>query len=305
MEAPLVGELEAVIPARALQELAKIVADADALEVLRVSRRANQVVFEAGDVVLSSRLIDGQFPNYKQLLPDSFEHELTLATDEFTDVVRRVSLMAQKNAPLRLSFNDGRVTVSARTVDVGEASQSVEIPFAGRTVRDRLQPGLPARRPGARRRGPRAAADQPAATRDARVRQRRRLPVPHHADPPGRVSDRARVRQRRRDDHRHLPDDHQRRCHGGTVTLMFAAASVIMWRYDTDAVAVGLDGSGTLARLHHLPGDPDAAGAHVNHGPDGRASDRDSPRVQATREHARTVTAPRPREEQPSMTYDD
>ena len=131
LETPLVGDLEAVIPAHALQELARIVANADALETLRVSRRANQVVFEAGDVVLSSRLIDGQFPNYKQLLPDSFEHELTLATGEFTDVVRRVSLMAQKNAPLRLSFADGSVTVSARTVDVGEASQSVDIPFAG------------------------------------------------------------------------------------------------------------------------------------------------------------------------------
>jgi DNA polymerase-3 subunit beta len=131
LQAPLVGELDAVIPARALQELAKIVAGVDALEVLRVSRRANQVVFEAGDVVLSSRLIDGQFPNYKQLLPDSFEHELTLSTGDFTDVVRRISLMAQKNAPLRLSFADRRVTVSARTPDVGEASQCVEIPFAG------------------------------------------------------------------------------------------------------------------------------------------------------------------------------
>jgi DNA polymerase-3 subunit beta len=131
LEQPLVGALEAVIPARALQELAKVVANASELATLRVSRRANQVVFEAGDVVLSSRLIDGQYPNYRQLLPDAFEHELTLATGEFTDVVRRISLMAQKNAPLRLSFTDGRVTVSARTPDVGEASQSVEIPFTG------------------------------------------------------------------------------------------------------------------------------------------------------------------------------
>ena len=131
LEAPLVGELEAVIPAHALQELARIVAHAGELAILRVSRRANQVVFEAGAVVLSSRLIEGQFPNHKQLLPDSFEHELTLPTGEFADVVRRISLMAQKNAPLRLSFADGSVTVSARTTDVGEASQQIAVAFAG------------------------------------------------------------------------------------------------------------------------------------------------------------------------------
>ena len=52
--------------------------------------RANQVVFEAGGVVLSSRLIDGQFPNYRQLLPDAYEHALRLAGGEISEVVRRI-----------------------------------------------------------------------------------------------------------------------------------------------------------------------------------------------------------------------
>ena len=65
------------------------------------------MVLEPGDVVLSSRLIDGQFPNYRQLLPESVEHELRLATAELADVVRRISLLAQKNTPLRLRFRRG------------------------------------------------------------------------------------------------------------------------------------------------------------------------------------------------------
>ena len=69
----------------------------------------------AGGVVLSSRLIDGQFPNYRQLLPDAYEHELSLSGTEITEVVRRISLLAQKNAPLRLAFAEGELTVSART----------------------------------------------------------------------------------------------------------------------------------------------------------------------------------------------
>ena len=91
----------------------------------------NQVVFELDGVVLSSRLIDGQFPNYRQLLPETFEHELRIAAAELTEVVRRISLLAQKNAPLRLAFDTGELTVSAQTPDVGEALESMPVPFQG------------------------------------------------------------------------------------------------------------------------------------------------------------------------------
>ena len=130
LEAPLEGGFEANVPARALQELARIAQGAEA-DTLTVSVRSNQVVFEIGGDVLSSRLIDGQFPNYRQLLPDAFEHELTLTSGELTEVVRRISLMAQKNAPLRLQFAEGELTVSAQTPDVGEAREMLPVPFAG------------------------------------------------------------------------------------------------------------------------------------------------------------------------------
>jgi DNA polymerase-3 subunit beta len=84
-----------------------------------------------GGVTLSSRLIDGQFPNYRQLLPESFEHELRISATELTDVVRRISLLAQKNAPLRLAFAPGELTVSAQTPDVGEALESLPVAFQG------------------------------------------------------------------------------------------------------------------------------------------------------------------------------
>jgi DNA polymerase-3 subunit beta len=130
LQEPLQGSLEANVPARALQELVRIAQQA-ASESVAVSVGANQVVFELGDIVLSSRLIDGQFPNYRQLLPESVDHELRLATAELTDVVRRISLLAQKNAPLRLSFGEGTLTVSAQTPDVGEASEAIPVPFHG------------------------------------------------------------------------------------------------------------------------------------------------------------------------------
>jgi len=130
LEAALAGELDANVPARALQELVRI-AQQSPTDSIAVSVGQNQVVFELGDTTLSSRLIDGQFPNYRQLLPETVEHELRLSSAELTDVVRRISLLAQKNAPLRLRFEEGALRVSAQTPDVGEASESIPVPFHG------------------------------------------------------------------------------------------------------------------------------------------------------------------------------
>jgi DNA polymerase III subunit beta len=130
LASPLQGSIEANVPARALAELVRIAQQVSSTS-LAASVGQNQVVFELDDIVLSSRLLDGQFPNYRQLLPESVEHELRLSSSELTDVVRRISLLAQKNAPLRLSFSEGALTVSARTPDVGEASESIPVPFHG------------------------------------------------------------------------------------------------------------------------------------------------------------------------------
>src|ERR671936_742192 len=77
-ETPVAGtlpELEAIVPARALGELARI---AQASKHIELGVHENQVVFSTGDALLTTRRIDGQFPNYNQLVPESFEHELTL-----------------------------------------------------------------------------------------------------------------------------------------------------------------------------------------------------------------------------------
>jgi DNA polymerase-3 subunit beta len=148
LEAPLSSSFEVNVPARALQELARVVAHTDA-EQLSIGVRQNQVLFVVGGVTLSSRLIDGQFPNYRQLLPESFEHELRISATELTDVVRRISLLAQKNAPLRLAFAPGELTVSAQTPDVGEARESLPVAFQGEPLEigfnpDFLRAGLEA-----------------------------------------------------------------------------------------------------------------------------------------------------------------
>jgi DNA polymerase III subunit beta len=129
LEQSIDSSFEANVPARALQELTRIGMPEDA--ELALSLRDGQVIFELPGATLSSRLIDGQFPNYRQLLPDSVEHELRLESTELAGVVRRISLLAQKNAPLRLRFSEGELTLSAETPDVGEAREALPVPFSG------------------------------------------------------------------------------------------------------------------------------------------------------------------------------
>jgi DNA polymerase-3 subunit beta len=120
--------LEAIIPARALQELARIAAGS---EHVQLGVHENHVVFGVADVWLTSRRIDGQFPNYRQLLPDAFEAEVTAERAPLLDVIRRAGVLAQRNAPLRLRFVEGELTVSAQTQDVGEASESLPLDYTG------------------------------------------------------------------------------------------------------------------------------------------------------------------------------
>jgi DNA polymerase-3 subunit beta len=121
-------DLEAIVPSRALQELARIPGDGDEITL---GVQENQVLFSAGGVWLTTRRIDGQFPNYRQLLPETFEHELTVSRVELLDVVRRASVMIQRATPLQLRFAAGEVEVVARTHEVGESKESMPVAYSG------------------------------------------------------------------------------------------------------------------------------------------------------------------------------
>src|SRR5919206_1837162 len=130
LDQPLDGSLEANVPARTLQELSRI-STSEGGDQIEIAALEHQVIFRVGEVTLSSRLVEGRFPNYKQLLPDQFEHELHVSGPEVLEVVRRISLLAQKNAPLRMKFAEGSLEVSAQTPDIGEASEALPVPFNG------------------------------------------------------------------------------------------------------------------------------------------------------------------------------
>jgi DNA polymerase-3 subunit beta len=130
LEASVPSRLEANVPARALRELARLI-EASGADTVSVWLTRNQAIFQIGQVTLSSRLIDGQFPNHSQLLPDSYEHEVKLPRTDLLEVTRRVSQLAQRNAALRMSFSEGELVVSAETPDLGDAREALPAPYQG------------------------------------------------------------------------------------------------------------------------------------------------------------------------------
>ena len=137
--AALAEPIEANVPARALRELARVIASEGADEV-EVAMPRNQAIFRAGGVVLSSRLIEGQFPSWRQLIPESFDHDVRLPREELLEVSRRVSQLAQRNAPLRLALAEGELTVAAETPDIGDASEGMPAPYSGEPMEIAFNP---------------------------------------------------------------------------------------------------------------------------------------------------------------------
>ena len=136
------------MPARTLADTAKSLASADKVTVALAAGGTGEglVGFEGSGRRTTSRLLDGEFPKYKSLLPAESASVATVETAGLVESVRRVALVAERNTPIRLSFSGGEVTLEAGSGDEAQASESLDAaPHRGRHL-DRLQPGVPAGR---------------------------------------------------------------------------------------------------------------------------------------------------------------
>jgi DNA polymerase-3 subunit beta len=130
LESPPADVREAIIPARALQEVGRLAAAMKATE-LELVIGEGQALFRIGGARLTSRLIDGQFPDYKQLIPERFEYEVAFDRAELVSVLSRIGVVAQRSAPIRLAFDQGQITVSAVSEQLGEGHESLPVAFNG------------------------------------------------------------------------------------------------------------------------------------------------------------------------------
>ena len=133
LTATSMGEAQALVPERALTEAGRAAGGEEKGDIDLVVDQS-QVTFRIGALTLTSRLIEGQFPNYRQLLPDGYESLLTVSRQQLLDAVRRVGLLARENAPVRMEFNALGVRLSSSSPDLGEAVEAVEARYEGEDI---------------------------------------------------------------------------------------------------------------------------------------------------------------------------
>lgn len=121
-----------LVPSRALSELVRVLADAESVDVMLGEQ---DVTFEVTDpdgrIEVSTQLIDGNFPPYRNLIPDSYPNELRIGREPLLEAVRRMKLMAREAAPLRMTQRPEGVELMAITQDVGEATEFVDGQYVG------------------------------------------------------------------------------------------------------------------------------------------------------------------------------
>jgi DNA polymerase-3 subunit beta len=117
-----------LVPSRALGELTRLLAGAEQVE-LRLG--PDEASFDVGRSRLTTRLLEGEFPNYRQLIPSNYPNRLSVGKEAMLDAVRRVKLLARDAAPVRLSFRPEGVELTAVTQDVGQAREDVDAKYEG------------------------------------------------------------------------------------------------------------------------------------------------------------------------------
>lgn len=135
----LEGDQSVLVPSRALAEVRRVVGEAPEV-TLRFGE--NDAAFAIQGLVVTTRLIDGDFPKYEGLIPTGESNALVVSREAMLDAVRRVRLLAQESTPLRLVMNDDGLEIVAITQDVGEAHETVDADYNGQDLTVAFNPGF-------------------------------------------------------------------------------------------------------------------------------------------------------------------
>ncbi|MBB09275.1 MAG: DNA polymerase III subunit beta [Roseibacillus sp.] len=132
LEFPASHETDFIIPTKAVQELQRLLGD-EGDAIARLSD--NQIVFEVGSSVIVSKLIEGNYPNYRQVIPGEAKETLKLGREALLETARRVSLLSsEKSNSVKLVVGDGGIDVTANSPDIGEAKESMSVNYGGKEI---------------------------------------------------------------------------------------------------------------------------------------------------------------------------
>lgn len=131
--------IDMIVPAKTIYELLKLL---EWEGVVKIIHTQNKVIFSLGDTYLTSSLIEGNFPNYEQVIPKEEKTQVQANREEFLQAVRRAALLTSPEAPaLKFDFIKNKIIVSAKTPNMGEAKEELPSEFKGQEVTIGFNPG--------------------------------------------------------------------------------------------------------------------------------------------------------------------
>jgi DNA polymerase-3 subunit beta len=132
LEFPKEAERELILPSKAVNELLHTLADSGDI---KIHAKDNMVIFQYGEVLLASKLIEGSYPNYKQVIPSQCEERVTVEREAMLSALKRVSLVTtDKSSAAKIVFGKNKITVTTNTPDVGEAKETIPIKYTGKEI---------------------------------------------------------------------------------------------------------------------------------------------------------------------------
>lgn len=134
-------ELNTLVPARILADAAKSMGSAKTVELAIAPGGEKLIGFEAEGMRTTTRLLDGEFPKYRSLLPNESSTTAIVDTAELVNAVKRVALVAERNTPIRMHFTNGEINMRAGSGDDAQANEVLEVEVEGDPIEIAFNPG--------------------------------------------------------------------------------------------------------------------------------------------------------------------
>jgi len=132
MEFPRSHERDFIVPTKAVTELQRLLGEDGEVQI---SVAENLVSFELNAAQLVTKLVEGNYPNYRQVIPGEAKERVTIEREALLNSVRRVSLLSSdKTSSVRLNFSKNNLDITANTPEVGEARESLAVAYRGRDI---------------------------------------------------------------------------------------------------------------------------------------------------------------------------
>jgi DNA polymerase-3 subunit beta len=132
IEVPKGGETELILPTKAVGELERLLGDKGDV---KLSIGENQILFELEGTTLASKLIEGAYPNFRQVIPTETKERITLERELLLAALHRASILAsEKSQSVKLNFAKNTLTITATTPEVGEAKETLSINYKGKEI---------------------------------------------------------------------------------------------------------------------------------------------------------------------------